>query len=283
MRLLILGAIIFLGACTSKPVNDVETSKYLGYVAINPISIPRSIFIPKIDKSEGVNEADASKKIASGEFSPALDNLVNSAARISIREVSSKGDVKYLSAAVSDENKTYNATIDYIKYYNASVPVKVSFVSPGVSPKESIVVLGLAVGVGLRAEAIFFSASGGAAISDIINIGISAQKNEISGTMSFQTMGIESKAISDSLPIPAQLSAPAIQGALQAMSSMKANIYASDTRVSPQIVGFEIQSYPDGVTISDILNAIQMTKADIVNAVADELKTRVTYTLRPVL
>lgn len=283
MKPLILCTIVLLSACTSKPTIDDGNARYLGYIAINPISIPQSIFAPKIDRTQGVKEEDAQKKIASGEFAPALDYLVNSAARISIREVSSKGEVKYLTATVSGENKTYNATIDYIKYYNASVPLKISYVLPGTGPTTASIVLGLAVGVGLRAEASFYSASRGAAISDIINIGISAQNNEISGTMSFQTMGIESKAISDSVPIPAQLSAPAIQGALQAMSSMKANIYAPDTRVSPQIVGFEVQSYPEGVAISDILNAIQTSKSEIVDTVADELKQRVTYTLRPVL
>ncbi|MDH4651394.1 MULTISPECIES: hypothetical protein [unclassified Pseudomonas] len=283
MKKLILVSALFIGGCvTQKAATPTEDVKYLGYVSINPISLPNSIFSSKISTEAGVSNDEAKKKLASGGYAAELDFLVNSAARISIREVSGKGEVKYLTATVSSENKTYNATIDYIKYYNASVPIDVSYVNTLGDSKQAQIILGLAVGVGLRAEANFYSASRGAAISDIVNIGISAQNSDISGTMSFQTMGVESKAISDSVPIPAQLSAPAIQGALQAMSSMKANIYATETRVSPQIVGFEVQSYPDGVEINDILNAIQMHKKRIIDSVSNELRQRVVYTLRPV-
>lgn len=135
-------------------------------------------------------------------------------------------------------------------------------------------VLGVAVGVGLRAEASFFSNEANAKIANIVNIGVSAQTNQISGTMAFQTMGIESKAISDALPIPSQLSSSTVQNALQTMATVKANIYAQETNVVPQIVGIEIQSYPDGVDLADIVRALHSKKDNLIEQVIAELKKR---------
>ena len=134
--------------------------------------------------------------------------------------------------------------------------------------------IGVAVGVGLRAEATFFANEAGANIADIVNIGISAQSKQISGTMAFQTMGIESKTISDALPIPSELSSSTVQNAMQTMATVKANIYSSGTVVVPQIVGLEIQSYPEGVKISDIIKSLHYEKFYLVNQVKEELNQR---------
>lgn len=250
-------------------------SPYTGYVAIDPISLPPDLFTKvQVTAASEVKAAD-----------PTLHGLIDNAARVSIQEVSNSGEVKYITSGVSKKDTYYHATVDFIKYYSSSIrlPVVTKRVTAAATTNDSKkenevdVVLGVDVGVGLRADAYFYSNETGAKIADIINIGVSAQSNQISGTMAFQTMGLESKAISDALPIPSQLSSSTIQNALQTMATVKANIYDSGTHVAPQIVGIDIQSYPDGVDLGDVIKALHSRKDEVIRQVKQELDQRLKF------
>jgi hypothetical protein len=279
----------------SKPTK--ESVPYAGYIAVNPISLPSDLFEEiRAAPTAAAPQPGSAQPGAAGEAgqSPNLRFLINNAARVSIQETSSSGEVKYIASGLSAKGSYYRATIDYIKYHSSSISIPVdrsqilpnnqprkdggdnpaSGPSPGPEDTGAKVTLGVAVGVGLRAEASFFSNEANAKIADIVNIGASAQTNQISGTMAFQTMGIESKAISDALPIPSQLSASTVQNALQTMATVKANIYSQETKVVPQIVGIEIQSYPAGVTLTDVVRALHRQKDRIVEQVQQELNQR---------
>ncbi len=254
--------------------NDVP---YAGYIAINPISLPHDLFSPRaaIVPAAGAAPAGAVAP-ATAQPDPDLSFLINNAARVSIQEITANGEIKYFAAGVSTKNSYYHATIDYIKYHSSSIklPVHPRRVNSPTDERELSVILGVAVGVGLRAEATFFSNEAGANIADIVNIGASAQAKKISGTMAFQTMGVESKAISDTLPIPSELSSSTIQNAMQTMATVKANIYSPETSVVPQVVGIEIQSYPDGVDITDVIRALHRSKVSLIDQVKEELDKR---------
>lgn len=294
-------AYIFLCFCLTgcvsnlKPKNKAEdhSAPYAGYIAINPISLPSSLFTAEPDKiaeiakpPETNNSGSVTSTSSTGEGSNQnLKHLINNAARVSIQEVTQSGEVKYIASGISRKGSYYHATIDYIKYHSSSIRIPID--KPILDGAEnnfsqSRIVLGVAVGVGLRAEASFYSEESGAKIADIVNIGASAQENKISGTMAFQTMGVESKAISDALPIPSQLSSATVQHALQTMATVKANIYSKDTNVVPQIVGIEIQSYPPGVDLADVVVSLHTHKEMIIDQVTQELKARKVNFLEPI-
>lgn len=280
MRLVLFVLVCVLsGGCATmfgpgSTVNNEKSAPYAGYIAINPISLPPDLFKSNPQTSGETPVPDSSKPSNSSQN---LKFLINNAARVSIQEVTKSGEVKYIASGLSKKETYYHATIDYIKYHSSSINLPVGRKNDsknGDFDPDVYVVLGVAVGVGLRAEATFFSNDAGAKIADIVNIGVSAQSKQISGTIAFQTMGIESKAISDTLPIPAQLSSSTVQNALQTMATVKANIYAQDTNVVPQIVGIEIQSYPEGVKLSDVVKALHSNKKDLIDQVKEELNQR---------
>lgn len=248
MSMLLIGCSTLSGTASSS--DERASVPYAGYIAINPIALSNTAITER-------SPAEITAFNKSNAPSPNLEPLVNNAARVTLRQVSSSGKISYLVSAVTTENFTYYSTIDYIKYCSVPIPLTIN--------KGSVthhVTIGAAVGVGLRAEATFCSRKDGVSIADLVNIGISAQNNKLSGTMSFQTMGIENKAISDALPIPSELSLSTVQQSLQTMATVKANIYDHDTRVIPQIVGIEIQSYPEGVTLADILDALRRSQSE---------------------
>jgi len=254
------------------------SAPYAGYIAINPISLPPDLFSDSAPQSSAIGAFGGTVPATQPtNGNPNLKFLINNAARVSIQEVTKSGEVKYIASGLSKKETYYHATIDYIKYHSSSIslPVERNMVAAsGVRDDRVKVVLGVAVGVGLRAEASFLSNEDGAKIADIVNIGASAQTNQISGTMAFQTMGVESKAISDALPIPSQLSSSTVQNALQTMATVKANIYAQETNVVPQIVGIEIQSYPSGVDLADVVRALHSEKQSLIDQVIEELNQR---------
>ncbi|WP_192891097.1 hypothetical protein [Vibrio bathopelagicus] len=265
LKSLIVASAIFLGGCSgiTHQERDTESAPYAGYIAINPISLPNGTIGEFSLTSAEIQRRKSEKRIDQD-----LEFLINNAARISIKEIDENGSVNYLSSGVTSKNSYYHSTIDYIKYHSSSIKLPVE---KNVNGEYDFVIIGVAVGVGLRAEASFTANESGINIADIINIGASAQSKKISGSMAFQTMGIESKAISDTLPIPSELSTSTIQNALQTMATVKANIYSHETNVIPQIVGIEIQNYPEGVTVSDIIKAIHTNKSMLSDQVRDEL------------
>jgi hypothetical protein len=278
-------AVLTLSGCATFGTGETTKAEpgapYAGYIAINPISLPPDLFndtVPKSAETSTPKAGGAPATQPTATTNPNLKFLINNAARVSIQEVSNSGEVKYIASGLSRKNTYYHATIDYIKYHSSSInlPVERKVSNPTTTAPNPIVkvILGVAVGVGLRAEASFFSTENGAKIADIVNIGASAQTSQISGTMAFQTMGIESKAISDALPIPSQLSSSSVQNALQTMATVKANIYATETNVVPQIVGIEIQSYPDGVDLADVIRALHSEKKYLIDQVIEELNQR---------
>ena len=264
MTLFSISFAALLSGCSFLPTQvatNGESVPYAGYIAINPISLPHDLFEAPKATGDGTPQTDTD-----------LNFLINNAARVSIQEISADGEIKYIASGVSSKDHYYHSTIDYIKYHSSSIKLPIDI--PGTSDEKLSVIIGVAVGVGLRAEATFTASEKGVNIADIINIGASAQAKKISGTMAFQTMGIESKAISDTLPIPSELSTSTIQNALQTMATVKANIYSPETNVVPQIVGIEIQSYPDGVKVSDIIKSLHRNKFYLADQVKEELNQR---------
>lgn len=238
----------------SKSTITTKEVPYAGYIAINPISLPPTLLLK--------NPTASPSKVS--DF-----RLINNAARVSSEEINAKGEVKFITSNISTEGNFYRTTIDYIKYITTPITIPIKKNS-----STTDVVIVIDIGVGLRAETKFTALKSGANIADIINMGVAAQNNQISGTMAFQTMGIESKTISDTLPIPSELSKTSIQNALQTMATIKANIYDTNTIAIPQIVGIEIQTYPDDILIKDILSAIYENKNKIINDIQNDVNTK---------
>jgi hypothetical protein len=93
------------------------------------------------------------------------------------------------------------------------------------------------VGIGMRVTAEVVTKKGEVNISGLGAIAAGVQANDLKGTLVVQTLGVNSKAISTTLPIQSDLNPTTIQNAIASIGSVKTLLWESDTVTSPRVVG----------------------------------------------
>jgi len=145
---------------------------------------------------------------------PSLADLPNEAVLITVKSFDRSGNVSYITAGAATKNSTYEVTQDYMKY----VSVRETY-NDGSPPRIA------RYGISLRVRANVVAKSGKFDLGGLLPLGIAANKNQASGTLSVEVAGIQSRDVTNVLPLPAQLSQESVIAAIQASATIKSRIY----------------------------------------------------------
>ncbi|QIA65723.1 hypothetical protein GT360_19580 [Vibrio astriarenae] len=122
---------------------------------------------------------------------------------------------------------------------------KTVFRSPSVSEikranvEPSVFSIPVYIGIGIRLKANINVLKGSVELGNLSALSLAAQNGEVSGSMSVQTLGINGSSIRSSLLFLSKLDETTIQNAIQAMSSIKADIAKEDTSLTPRLIGYQ--------------------------------------------
>lgn len=108
------------------------------------------------------------------------------------------------------------------------------------------------VGIGLRIVAEGISLSGDANISGIGVVGAEAQANRLLGSLTVQTLGVNSQAVASALPVHSELSRTTAENAFVAIGSIKALLHQQETIKTPRVVGLYLP-FPGGKPLVNAL------------------------------
>src|SRR5690242_19628008 len=104
LGIVVLLAGVLPGCSALRAINPFDSpptfsnTQFVGYVAIDPISLPAAAFGAKAKER--------------GDHDPNLDALSNNAARIAMQEITQDGEAKYVASSLSYKGNYYKATID---------------------------------------------------------------------------------------------------------------------------------------------------------------------------
>lgn len=101
------------------------------------------------------------------------------------------------------------------------------------------------VGIGLRIVAEGFATSADANISGIGVISVEAEAKRLSGSLTVQTLGVNSQAVASALPVQSELSRVTAENAFVAIGSIKAMLHQKETIKFPRVVGLYLP-FPGG-------------------------------------
>ena len=227
-----------------------------------------------------------------------LDSLPDNAVRIAIKEYDLKGNLSYVGSGLGVEGRRYQVILDYInadstnirffiKTRRADVPgpklldpyekrpleflvverlapnVDLSGVPVSRAPdkdgvQDSVVVIPVYVGVGLRLTADLQVIRGKLNLSSLGAIAAGVEAGNASGSLVVQTLGVTGKQVSTSLPLPSELNQTTVQTAILSLGSIKAIIFdAENTRTTPRVIGIYLP--------------IREGNEDLVNRIVSEL------------
>lgn len=179
-----------------------------------------------------------------------VDLLPNETVEIQISEVMKGGGLSLKgAAAISVKNTSYQVTMDYVKFVTVNV---VDTITYGKNQLEKISIFSyVRVGVGLRIVASIETKKSGINLGDLFAIGFAATKNNVSGSLSVNILGIESREITSLLPMPSEISSSSIQNAMQALATIKSKIYDDGIKIRPQIIS--IRSVNPKITTDNLV------------------------------
>ena len=108
------------------------------------------------------------------------------------------------------------------------------------------------VGIGLRIVAEGMSLSSDANISGIGVVGAEAEAKRLLGSLTVQTLGVNSQAVASALPVQSELSRTTAENAFVAIGSIKAMLHQPETRKFPRVVGLYLP-FPGGKPLVNAL------------------------------
>lgn len=108
------------------------------------------------------------------------------------------------------------------------------------------------VGIGLRAVAEGVSTSENASISGIGVVGAEAEAKRLLGSLTVQTLGVNSQAVASALPVQSELSRTTAENAFVAIGTIKAMLHQPETIKNPRVVGLYLP-FPGGKALVNAL------------------------------
>jgi hypothetical protein len=208
---------------SSRPDNyAVNAENYIDFIPIAPVQIKTDVIVATSN-----NEIkEVSTLQMSMDKQSVLNFLPNESMETTIQQFNQDGSVSYLYSGRSVKKGTYRLIVDYNKYIIQTVEG---------SGNDSCV--GYAkIGVGLRIVANVNALKNNIDISSLVALGAAAARGEVSGSVGYQVVGIESKEITAVIPINSEITSSINQVFLQAIGVVKAKVYDSATRLYPQII-----------------------------------------------
>lgn len=289
MKKIILATCIIslLSGCASTFVTQTPAEKLSGYtyIPLDPFSVQTN---PGNSCDITKREANLEKvDVTQIGFGNLLESLPDNAVRMSIEKFNASGAITYGPTGVGAEGESYRVTVDYINADTTNVRLWLSKKAENYKTKEVEYVplslsnngdhtygsevyevfrdkpeenaeffeeynLPIYVGIGLRVTANIDVIGATANISGLGVVGIEAEANQLRGSLTVQTLGVNGQAISAALPIQSELNRTTAQNAIVAVGSIKALLYEKGTIVNPRVVGMYLP-FPGG---KPLVNAI---------------------------
>ncbi len=241
MRKILLLTIVLYCATTYAQKNPkfYLADQFEEYVPISPIEYEQDFIV--VDTAG--NFDTLTMKQLSEDKQSILKFLPNEAVSSQIATYNAEGGITYGVAGVTGEKGSYTVIMDYVKF----TTLKITNENGGCDGFAK-------VGIGLRVRANIETRKAGLNLGGLFGIGLQAEKNKLTGTLTIDIIGMESKEITSLVPLPSEISPASIQNILQSMAAIKAQIYNSETRLYPQIIA--IKKTAGECSIDDILNKI---------------------------
>jgi len=235
-----------------------------GFFSCNSVKLPTTLGDTSNSGSYGYHPIDPlpvwtenkNKKVITNSI--LLSSMPDETIRLAIAEVSSDGVLKFGTTSIGRANKSYVVILDYIKYSTDFFRVEIDKVNeteftvlPRYEPSEiensyepiiragdeGDAVVPVYVGVGLRLTASITVNKNEVDLGNLFAIGAQASANEITGTLTVQTLGISGENISSIIPMPSEINPTTIQNAILALGTIKAKLYDEKTEITPRAVG----------------------------------------------
>lgn len=225
-KILGLSMVLLLSANAygQKTKNITQEKAYDDYMPVSPVEYDQRVVVigtaGQIDTLR-VKQLTESKECI-------LKFLPNEAVNVTVKQYNANGTSEYSPASVSAGVGNYTVVMDYTK-----------FSAQKVYAEEGGCYGYAKVGIGLRITLTIETKKEGLNLGNLFGIGIAAEQKQLSGTLSMEILGMEGKEITSLVALPSEISPNSIQNALQAMASIKSQIYVPDTKLYPQIIAIK--------------------------------------------
>ena len=218
--LIIFSLLLTTFSCVSPPVSTVATNDYLSYQPIDPQPVSKVMVFD--------NAANAMTEVywrSIDDEDQVRSYLPLQSAIVSVSKTDQDGKVTYATASLSGSKGTYDVIMDYMKYrvedvYGSSG----EFLGNG------------RIGVGLRIKANVVTTKKNLNLGSIASIGAEANQNNITGGISVDIIGIDSKDVTNLVPLTSEIDQTSIQSALQALAAIKTKLWEDDTDITPHLI-----------------------------------------------
>jgi len=200
-------------------------NQFKDYIPISAIEFESPIIIAD---SIGSFDTLSTKELSTNRLK--LQKFLNDySVYVTIEKADTSGKIEYAVASASVEKGSYTVVVDFVKYNTVSLILNDN--TCGGFGK---------VGVGMRLRANVETKKSGLNIGNLFGLALAAQKEKITGTLTFEIIGIDSKDIINLIPLPSEISTSSIANALQAMATIKSKLDDPETRLHPKLVSIKL-------------------------------------------
>lgn len=238
---ILLLPVLFLGCASlhaNRTLGDQQNAQPYGYTPLDPLTV-------HLVSADGAQPVDT--PITTARLLCALPDITS---RIAVGQVSDTAGISWGPVKVGYEGSNYVVVVDYILSQTLAVPISATAVDTGGGHRgvlysravglDSVKATGRLpayVGVGLRLTANVRVNKGHVNLSNLPAIAAAAQANQVTGTMTVQTLGIGGSEIVSQVPIPSDVNQTTIQNALVGLGAIKSKLFDPSTALSLRLVG----------------------------------------------
>ncbi len=193
-----------------------HNATFLGFKPIEPMYIPF------------VEDSVKNSKI----FFDTLDNkellklLPLQSAVMTLENTTSNNKLSYLMATVTGDVGNYILVMDYMKYRT----------EPMYDDTDGEFLGNGKVGVGLRIKAKIKTYKANLNLGSLLALGVESKNGNIQGEISIDIIGIDSKDVTNLVPLTSQIDESSIQMALQSLATIKSKLYEPDIKLTPHLI-----------------------------------------------
>jgi hypothetical protein len=153
-------------------------------------------------------------------------------AAIFIQKKDASGNAKFMTNTVTAEAGSYRVLMDFMKFR-----MEPMYGAPNTDPSQGTEYYGTGkVGVGMRVSIDLLTKKAAVDLSSLLAIGVAAKLGEVQGSLTVDVIGVDSKDITNLIPLNAVVDESSIQQTMQALASIKTKIHDDGVLLTPHIV-----------------------------------------------
>jgi hypothetical protein len=225
---------------------QVPAKKYIDFIPIPPIQV-KSLILSTSSDNKILNLSTTEMSM---DKQAVINFVPNESMETTIQKFNDNGNIEYYYSGRSVKKGTYRLIIDYNKYIIQTIN----------SGSEQSCIGYAKIGIGLRIIANINALKNNIDISSLVAIGNAAKSGDVSGTVGYEVIGIESKEITAILPINSEITSSINQIFLQAIGVVKGKIYDDKTRLHPQIIAIKHTGCEVNVVINNLMKQYSSQK-----------------------